>query len=59
MWFKAVDICPFVFDSFIDQFKNREISYKVVSKNAFMLKYCLEKYKTQEMRNKVVDALGA
>ena len=38
MLVKVVDICPFVLDSVIDWFNNREKCYKVVSKNSFMLK---------------------
>ena len=29
---------------------------KAVSKDPFVLKYCLDRYKSQEMRNKAVDA---
>ena len=48
MLVKAVDTGPFVFDSVIDYFKNQKICYKVFSENAFMLKYCLDKYKTKK-----------
>ena len=58
---KTVDICRFVFDSFVfdsvpDPYKTQEICDKVVSNEPSMLKYCLDSYKIQEMCNKAVDA---
>ena len=53
---KAVDICSFVIDSVLDQYKTQEMCDKVVSKDPFMVKYCLDRYKTQEIRDKAVDA---
>ena len=47
---------PFVFDSVPDQYKTREICDKVVSKDPFMLKYFLDRPKTQEMCNNAVYA---
>ena len=44
---KDVGTCPFVFDSVPNQYKNQEICEKVVSEDSFMLKYCLDIYKTQ------------
>ena len=51
---KAVDICSFVIDSVLDQYKTQEMCDKVVSKDPFMVKYCLDRYKTQEIRDKAV-----
>ena len=31
------------------------MSKKTVSNDAFMLKYCVDRYKTQEMRDKAVE----
>ena len=36
MLVKAVDTCPFVFDSVPDQYKSQEMCDKVVSKDPFM-----------------------
>ena len=54
---KAVNICSFVFNSVLDQFKTQKMCRcdKVVSKEPFMLKYCPYKYKTQEKCDKAVD----
>ena len=35
----------------------KELCDKVVSEKPFMLKYCHDKYKTQEMCDKAVDSL--
>ena len=51
---KAVD--NVVFDYVPDQYKNQEISDKVVSEDPFMLKYCLDLYKTQEVCDKAVNS---
>ena len=56
MCVKAVDTCPFVFDSVPNQYKTQEMCNKVVSKNPFMLKYCLDRYEIEEMLDKVADA---
>ena len=40
---KGIDTCPFVFDSVLDQYKTQEMCDKVVFKEPFMLKYCLDK----------------
>ena len=37
---KAVDTCPFVFDSVLDLYKTQVIYDKIVFKEPFMLKYC-------------------
>ena len=50
---KAVDTWPFVFDSVPDQYITQEMCDKIVSKEFFMLKYCLDIYKAQE---KAVDS---
>ena len=50
---KAIDTGPFVFDSVPDQYK---IQQKIVFKEPVMLKYCHDRYKTQEMCDKAVDA---
>ena len=52
---KAVDKCPFAFDSVPDQYKTQEMCDKIVSDDSFKLKYCHIKYKTQEMFNKAID----
>ena len=49
MCVKAVYICPFVFDSVPDRYKTQEMCGKVVSHDAFKLKYCHDRYKTPEM----------
>ena len=51
---KAIDICPFVFDSVADQYTSHKMCDKVVSKESFMLKYCLNRYNTQKTCHKVV-----
>ena len=38
MCIKAVDTCPFVFNSATDQFKTKQISDKAVCNGPFMLK---------------------
>ena len=40
---RTADICPFVFDYVVDQYKTYEMCVKVVSKEPFILKYCLER----------------
>ena len=42
MCVQAVDTCAFVFDSVPDRYKTQEICDKVIFKDPFMLKYCLE-----------------
>ena len=46
----------FYFILFLIDIKLQKYVIKVVSKEPFMLKYCLDKYKTQEMCDKAVDA---
>ena len=53
MCIKAVNTCPFFRFSSFDSFQ--EYCDKDVFKDLFMLKYCLDRYKTQEMYNKAVD----
>ena len=48
MCVKAIDTFTFVCNSVPDRQKTQEICDKVVSKDLFMLKYCLDRYKTQE-----------
>ena len=43
---KAVDKCPFVFDSVSNQYKTQEIFEKMVSEDPFNLKYCHDRCKT-------------
>ena len=45
---KALDTCAFVFDSVPDRWNTQKMCDEVVSKEPFMLKYCLNRYKTQE-----------
>ena len=52
---KAVDSCPFVFDSIPDWCTTQKICDKAFSEDSFMLKYCLDRYKTQEICDKAVD----
>ena len=58
MCVKAIDTCPIVFDFVPDQYKTQKKKNcdKVVSKNPFMVKYCLDRYNTQEMCDKTVDS---
>ena len=52
---KAVDTCPFAFDSAPDWYNTQEgMLDKTVSN--FLLKYCLNRYKTWEVFDKAVDA---
>ena len=46
-WVKAVDTCPFVLGSVNDWYKTQEMCDKIVSGDAFMLKYFLDRYKTK------------
>ena len=46
---KAVNICPFVFNSVPDQFKTHKMGGKVVFKKPFMLKDFPDKHENQEM----------
>ena len=50
---KAVNTCPFIFDSVSDCYKTQEMSNKVISEEPFKLKYYYDKYKTQEMCDNV------
>ena len=52
---KAVDKCPFVFDSVPNQYKTQEMCNKNLSEDPLKLKYCHDRYKTQEVCNKAVD----
>ena len=45
MWDKAVDRCPFLFDSVPDQYKTQETCDKVVCEDPFELKHCHDRYK--------------
>ena len=53
---KAVDTCPFIFDSVPDQFITQELREKVVSKKSLILKYGSDKYKSKKMSYKAVDS---
>ena len=52
---KAVDTCPFVFDSILDSYKTKKLFDKTFSRIALLLKYYLDLCKTQEMCDKAVD----
>ena len=52
---KAVDTCPFAFGSVPDWDKTQEICDTVVFEEPFVVKYCLYRYKTQEMCHKAFD----
>ena len=56
MCVKAVDTCPFVFDSVPDQYMTQEVCDKVVCKEASMLKYYPNRHKAQEMCDKAADS---
>ena len=56
MCVEAVNTCPFVFDSIPGWCKTKKICVKVVSKDPFMLKYCLDRYKTPELYDKTIDS---
>ena len=56
MYNQDVDICTFAFSSILDQCKNQKMSDKVVSKEPSLLKNCIDRYKTEEMCDKSVDA---
>ena len=53
---KAVDTCLFAFESFPDQYMTQELRKKTAAEQTFMLKYCHNKYKTQEMYDKVFES---
>ena len=55
MCLKAVDACPFVFESAPNRYNTQETCDKAVSNDLFVLKYCLNIYKTQETCDKSVD----
>ena len=42
MYGKAIDNCSFEFNSVSDRYKTQEMCDKNVSKDPFMLKYCLD-----------------
>ena len=52
---KAVDKCPFVFDSVLNQYKTQEMCDKIVSDDPCKLKYSHDRYKIQETCNKAAD----
>ena len=51
---KAVDICSFVFHCIPDWYKGQKMCDKVFSEDPFMIKYCLNRCKTQ-MCDKVIN----
>ena len=53
---KATDTCPFVSTSVPDWYNTQEMCDKLVSEEFFMLKYCLDKHKSEKMCDKAVDA---
>ena len=40
----AVDTCPFLYDCVLEQYMTQEMCDKVVFKESYLLKYCLDKY---------------
>ena len=44
---KVVDTCLFAFDAVPDSYVTQEIYKKAVSKGPLLLKYCIDRYKTQ------------
>ena len=56
MFHKAVHTCPFVFDSVRDKYMTQKCVIKLFPKKNFILKYCLGRYKTQEIWDEAVDA---
>ena len=45
----------FVFNSVPDRYKTQQLRDRVTSENPFMLKFCLDRYKTYEMCDEAVD----
>ena len=43
MCVKAVNTCPFKFDSILDGYKTQEMCDKFASNDLFVLKYCLDR----------------
>ena len=56
--YKTQETCEKVVDIFFSV-KLKKIYYKVVSKEPFILKYCLDRHETQKMCGKVVDTFLA
>ena len=52
---KAVNICLFVFDSVPDPYNLHDMCNRAIYKHFLMLKYSLDKYKTQEMCAEAVN----
>ena len=52
---KAFNKRNFVFDSAPDQFKTKTMRDKIISDDPFKLKYCHDRYKTQQMCDEAVD----
>ena len=55
MYVKAVDTCPFLFDSVSDRYKSHKMFDKAISNDSFTLKYCINKSKTKKIFDKTVD----
>ena len=53
---KSVDTCLLVHDSVPDQYLTQELWDNVVPEDPFLLKFCHDKYKTQEVCDKAVDS---
>ena len=51
---KAIGTYPSAIQFVPDQYKTQKMSDKVISKESFMLNYCLDRYNTQEMWNKII-----
>ena len=52
---KVVDTCPFISDFVPDWYKTQKMRDEVICNDPFMLKYCLNRYKTKKMCDKAVD----
>ena len=48
MYDRALNTCAFLFDSAPDKYETEEMCDKVVSEDAFMLKYCHDKCKIKK-----------
>ena len=56
---QAIDRCPFVFDSVLNQYKTQEMCDKIISEDPYKIQFCHNRYRSQEICNKVVHFLPA
>ena len=55
MGLKTVDTPPFVFVSVPDWYKTQEMCDKDISNDTFVLKYCIDRQRTQKIFDKTID----